>query len=71
MQGDIAVHPLPDTNDGWKYHRYGFSAMEKIIFVGHLLPKTTIGGNAYPSEVTGKSREGDMGCFGPSHGLQS
>jgi hypothetical protein len=61
MQGDIAVHPLTDTNDGWKY-RCDFSAMEKIIFVGHPLRKKTIGGNAYPSEMTGKSREGDTGC---------
>jgi hypothetical protein len=66
MQGDIAVHPLPDTNVGWKNHGCGFSAMEKMLFMGHLLRKTT-GGNAYPSELTGKTREGDMGCFSIRH----
>ena len=45
--------------------------MEKILFMGHLLRKTTIGGNACPSEVTGKTREGDKGCFDPSQRPQS
>jgi hypothetical protein len=65
MQGDIAVHPLPDTNVGWKKHGFGFSVMKKMLFMDCLLRKT-IGENAYPSELTGNTREGDTGCFDPS-----
>ena len=71
MQGDIAVHPLPDTNVGWKNHGCDFSPMEKILFMDHLLRKTTLGGNAYPSELTGNTTEGDTGCFDPSQRPQS
>jgi hypothetical protein len=56
----------PGHNVGWKNHGCGFSAMEKILVMGHLLRNTTIGGNACPSEVTGKTTEGDTGCFEPS-----
>jgi hypothetical protein len=66
MQGDIGVSPHPDANVGWKNHGCSFSAMEKIVFVDHLLRKTTIGGNVYASELTGKTSESDTGCFGPS-----
>jgi len=45
--------------------------MEKMLFMDHLLRKTTTGGNAYSSELTGKTREGDMGCFDPSQRPQS
>jgi hypothetical protein len=71
MQGDTAVHSLPDRNVGWKNHGCGFSAFVKMLSMDHLLHKTTIGGNASPSELTGKTREGDMGCFGPSQRSQS
>jgi len=66
MQGDIAVHPLPDANVGWKNHGYGFLVKEKILCMDHILRKTTIGGNAYPSELTGNTREGDKEYFEPS-----